>query len=55
MTVAERIRISKLLETMEQHKEMAESIGLRNASKFININKTQPQKKGGEKNEICSR
>ncbi len=54
MTVAERIRISKLLETMEQHKEMAESVGLKNASEFINIDQQQYKKKEGDSNEICS-
>ena len=54
MTVAERIRVLKLLKTMGQHREMAESVGLKNASAFININQQQYKKKEGDSNEICS-
>ncbi len=50
MTVAERIRVSKLLKTMGQHKEMAESVGLKNASEFINID--QQKNKGGDVNAL---
>ena len=54
MTVAERIRVLKLLKTMEQHKEMAESVGLENASVFINIDQQKYKKKGGDSHEVCS-
>lgn len=54
MRVADRIKVSKILEMMEQHKEMAESVGLKNASEFINIKQQQNNKKGGDSNEICS-
>ena len=52
MTAAERIRLCRILETMKRHEQMSESLGLKDTSKFININKTKPQKKGGGKNEI---
>ena len=54
MSVEERIRLCRALETMKCHKQTSENLGLKDTSEFININQQQYKKKEGGSNEIHS-
>ena len=41
MSVEERIRLCRALETMKCHKQTSENLGLKDTSEFININQQQ--------------